>query len=77
MVSDSDGPSTEVESGLPEFSPGWAILFMLLGSLATLISLVAVGALSAEFVQSAVVPLGAFAVGVSVVWWVLETYQNR
>lgn len=76
MVSDGDSP-TEVESGLPEFSPGWAVLFMLLGSLATLIVLAAVGALSAEFVQSATVPLGGFAVGVAVVWWVLETYRNR
>ncbi|MFC6824434.1 hypothetical protein [Halopelagius fulvigenes] len=50
---------------------------MLLGSLATLVVLVALGALSAEFVQSAVVPLGAFAIGVAVVWWVLETLGGR
>ncbi|SFG47577.1 hypothetical protein SAMN04488063_2169 [Halopelagius inordinatus] len=76
MVTDDDSP-TDVESGLPEFSPGWAVLFMLLGSLATLVALAAVGALSAEFVRSAVVPLGWATVGISAVWWAFETLRDR
>jgi hypothetical protein len=74
---DSTDAAVRLDPGVLELTPGWAALFMLLGSIATLVVLVAAGALSPERVRAAMVPLGAAAVALSAVLWVADAVRSR